>query len=273
MIKKNQFVTTILLLCICMPVVADEALKTEKKRHRDSIKKLEEQFTEYLKKGKKTFAEKVEAERRLAIKTLSKARDEAAIAIDLKTANELQAEIDRLAKEVVRPPIPEFSDGKQMQSKIEKLEVALEKEKNRNRELTNKLKNIRRDSEQVLLRHRATITSKSPIGYVLGPLKKGDQVSLQYLDGKWKSWGRYPTESPDDIKSEHGDKCRVAMGFFDKNAKFQLLGIVPPETAETPFRWKSNGDYQRVILRINDANGSFKNNPDGNVRYEVTVTR
>ncbi len=41
------------------------------------------------------------------------------------------------------------------------------------------------------------ISAKSNEGYVLGPVRKGQRVTLSYVSGKWKGWGRYATESPD----------------------------------------------------------------------------
>ena len=47
------------------------------------------------------------------------------------------------------------------------------------------------NSEEVVNHPKTvTVTSRDPVGYSIGPVKKGERVELKYLSGKWKGWGK-----------------------------------------------------------------------------------
>lgn len=118
-----------------------------------------------------------------------------------------------------------------------------------------------------------TIPAASENGFVIKDVAKRSDISLQYSAGKWKSWGRYATESPDSEKTERGDACRLVIALPGRNGKAgEILAIVPPNTRERAFVFKPNADYPSVVLRINDKDNSFSDNP-GSVQYSLSVLK
>src|SRR5260221_9296125 len=114
----------------------------------------------------------------------------------------------------------------------------------------------------------ATIPANSPDGFLITDIRKGSKIFLQYSEGKWKSWGRFATENPDSETTERGDACRVVIALPSKDGKAgEVLAIVPPNTRQRPFMFEAESDYPRLVLRINDKNNSFSENP-GSVQYE-----
>ena len=115
------------------------------------------------------------------------------------------------------------------------------------------------------------LSAKSADAFLLENLRKGTKVSLQYEKGSWKSWGNIATESPDSVKTEKGDACRLAVALPSKNGKpGKVLVLVPPETAKRPFIYEVPADFPVLVLRINDPDGSFEKNPGG-VEYKVKM--
>ena len=117
------------------------------------------------------------------------------------------------------------------------------------------------------------ITAKKPIGYEIGAFKKGEKLALQYRSGRWKGWGRNPTESPDDVVTQQGDRCRVAIGEIRDDGTFVKLAVVPAKTIAEAFEWTADATYKRIILRINDTDNKFANNPDKGVEYDLQLYR
>ncbi len=118
---------------------------------------------------------------------------------------------------------------------------------------------------------KATIPANSPDAFAIGDVRKGTKISLQYVNGKWKSWGRIATSSPDDEKSEGWELCRVAIALPSQDGKGgEVVALVPADTKKRPFIFEAETDYPGLVLRINDKENSFSGNP-GSVEYSVKI--
>lgn len=119
-----------------------------------------------------------------------------------------------------------------------------------------------------------TIPAKEESGVILENVRKGDEIILQYVSGRWKSHGKLPSENPDSIEIAHGEENRLAI-FSKKTAISRLrpLAVVPADTSSHPFSYTVTSFYDRVVLRINeDPDGAWENNP-GAVVYRVQLKR
>lgn len=119
-----------------------------------------------------------------------------------------------------------------------------------------------------------TIPAKEENGVILENVRKGDEIILQYVSGRWKSHGKLPSENPDSIEIAHGQENRLAI-FSKKTAISRLrpLAIVPADTSAHPFTYPISSFYDRVVLRINeDPDGVWESNP-GAVIYRVQLKR
>ncbi|MFN3153320.1 hypothetical protein [Bremerella sp.] len=117
------------------------------------------------------------------------------------------------------------------------------------------------------------ITAKDPVGYVVGPMNKGDVLKLQYVSGKWKTWGGLATASPDDQIPAGGNKCRMGICALFPNNDLQKLTLVPGQTVNNPFSWTADRAYDKIILQVNDDDGDFASNPDRDVTYAISIER
>lgn len=115
------------------------------------------------------------------------------------------------------------------------------------------------------------ITAKREEGYVIGRLPAGSVIYLQYVEGKWKAWGNFPTACPDDPNVERGDRNRLAIVEVTRTGAQNVLAVVPPETSLQPFAYTLRNDAEKVVLRINDDDNDFAKNPDAGVQYCVYV--
>ena len=85
---------------------------------------------------------------------------------------------------------------------------------------------------------RVKVPANSPDGYPLGELRKGDVVSLQYVEGLWKAHGHVASDNPDLVREErnHQDESRMAIARASTSGKAgAVVAMVPPLTAKTPF--------------------------------------
>ena len=115
------------------------------------------------------------------------------------------------------------------------------------------------------------ISAKSEEGYVIGRLSAGAIIYLQYVEGKWKGWGVLPTDCPDNPKAEGKDRSRVAIASVLPSGKQDVLAVVRPETQRKPFHYVVRKDAEKIVLRMNDNDGDFANNPDGGVKYRIFI--
>ncbi len=72
-------------------------------------------------------------------------------------------------------------------------------------------------------------------------------------------------------RKERGETCRVALCELNSNGTSRVVAVVRDGTQGTPFEWIATKDYDRIVLRINDSDGDFAANPDGNVRYRLRL--
>ncbi len=127
-------------------------------------------------------------------------------------------------------------------------------------------------AQLVILETQAQVHPTSPSGFNLGPVKKGDKITLKYLRGMWKSDGRVASENPDAFKLEYGDRSRLVIAEAPTNGEpGKVLAMVPPETVSNPFTFEFPDDLPAAVLRIND-NSTDTRNP-GAVTYDVKITR
>ncbi|MEW4453859.1 hypothetical protein AB1L30_14390 [Bremerella sp. JC817] len=117
------------------------------------------------------------------------------------------------------------------------------------------------------------VTAKQEIGYDVGPMREGDTLKLRYVSGKWKSWGNLASESPDADAPAGGDKVRMAICSISGGNQVQTLTLVPGGTADTPFTWQADKDYEKIILQINDPDKTFADNPERGVTYAIAIER
>jgi hypothetical protein len=113
-----------------------------------------------------------------------------------------------------------------------------------------------------------TIAANSVDGYDLGPIHAKTTITLEYRRGRWKSWGRRATSNPDAEDTEGGDRCRLVISLPAVDGKAgAVVQMVPSGTANSPFLWRAEKDYDSLVLRINDATGKGP----GKVEYRVTI--
>ena len=118
----------------------------------------------------------------------------------------------------------------------------------------------------------ARIAASSPDAFPLGAVQKGPTITLRYRNGKWKSFGRFPTSDPNDEQTERWTACRMAISHPSKDGKAgKTVTLVPAETQRRQFIFDVTADYPLLVLRINDEDGSYDTNP-GMEEYSVTVT-
>jgi hypothetical protein len=116
------------------------------------------------------------------------------------------------------------------------------------------------------------ISPKSEQGLSLGAIKAGTVMRLQYVSGRWKAWGKFASACPDDANEhERGDTNRLAIVNLPASGPAETLAVVPTGTAEKPFEFTAPRDLENVALRIKGGQGDWTKNPDGHVKYRVTV--
>jgi serine/threonine protein kinase len=116
------------------------------------------------------------------------------------------------------------------------------------------------------------IYPNTPMGYKIGPVKIGDQITLSYVGGTWKDHGRLATESPDRPSSDGGPNNRLVIAHAPAgNGPGSLVALVPTGTKANPFTFAVSSAAEDLVLRIN-ANSDDKGNP-GKVTYRLKITR
>ena len=116
------------------------------------------------------------------------------------------------------------------------------------------------------------ISPREERGLSLVATKAGTLLRLQYVSGKWKAWGRLATACPDDSRDqERGDANCLAIVNAPASGSVEKLAVVPTETALKPFDFTVPRDLENVALRINGDFGHWQKNPDGHVKYRVTI--
>jgi len=65
----------------------------------------------------------------------------------------------------------------------------------------------------------------------------------------------------------------VAIREAAKDGKTNVLEVVPAATKAKSHEWTADKEYERVVLRINDTDGDFGNNPDAGVKYHLRIVK
>lgn len=125
----------------------------------------------------------------------------------------------------------------------------------------------------VLTDSTVTIPANDVNGYKIGPLKKGDMITLIYAGGRWDFNGTDATENPDAETLRKGPQVRLAIA----NGRYKTqagptLAVVAPSTTTKPFTYVLESDQENVVLRINEEGNDYKTNP-GSVTYKLKVSR
>jgi hypothetical protein len=70
---------------------------------------------------------------------------------------------------------------------------------------------------------------------------------------------------------EGGERNRVAIVSAPTSGPVELLSLVPADTARQAFEFTAPRNLENVALRINDNDNNWATNPDGHVKYRVTI--
>ncbi len=117
----------------------------------------------------------------------------------------------------------------------------------------------------------ATLAANTTNAYTIGALKRGETVTLQYVEGRWKEHGKKATDNPDAPNTNPGSALVIAeKGVGD--APGNVIVVVPTGTAAEPFVYRADRDIADAVLRIQGQGQNFGGYP-GSVRYRVFVSR
>jgi len=120
---------------------------------------------------------------------------------------------------------------------------------------------------------KVTIQANAKLGVQLGPIRGGQHVTLQYVEGRWAmSGGSQANIDPEKlINPDESNYPGNSLGIFAvENGEAKMLAGVPNGTKHHPFHFHFLKDYSNVILRIQD--GDPADNP-GAATYEVTLSK
>lgn len=118
----------------------------------------------------------------------------------------------------------------------------------------------------------AIISANSIQGYKLGPVRRGDVITVSYINGLWKNDGNIPTDNPDAEQTDRGDRTRLAIAEGPKDGRpGAVVKMVPGHTKETPFSYVVQTTREDVVLRIHYGGDNPK--APGSVTYKVKVQR
>jgi hypothetical protein len=124
--------------------------------------------------------------------------------------------------------------------------------------------------QTIVMDVKAMIPANSPDGFKVGPVRKGDVISLQYIEGKWKDHGVIASANPDDAKDDPVNRLVISQP-SKSGAPGNVLAAVPPGTAAQPFTYAVQTSRDMVVLRISENSNNPKN--PGSVYYQLRITR
>lgn len=117
-----------------------------------------------------------------------------------------------------------------------------------------------------------TIAANDMNGFLIGSVKRGDSITLQYSGGLWKHNGNIASANPDDPNVQDGDLNRLVIARAPSKGKpGDVLKIIPAETTKKAFTFVFPTTRNDVILRIND--GSDRKQNPGAVTYSMKLVR
>jgi hypothetical protein len=109
-----------------------------------------------------------------------------------------------------------------------------------------------------------SIDASNERGAVIGDVKAGDSIEIQYVSGEWSLYHTMNIESPDAESLENeGKRTAIAM----ENNPEKVILLLPSGTMTRPYVFVVPEDG-RYILRINDANCGDNT---GSARYSVKL--
>ena len=109
-----------------------------------------------------------------------------------------------------------------------------------------------------------SIDASNERGAVIGDVKAGDSIEIQYISGEWSLYHTMNIESPDAGSLENeGKRTAIAM----ENNPEKVILLLPSGTMTRPYVFVVPEDG-RYILRINDANCGDNT---GSARYSVKL--
>jgi len=118
-----------------------------------------------------------------------------------------------------------------------------------------------------------TIDAGSPSGTRLGAFKKGQTITLQYVEGMWTVFTDAKTpwleESPDD-EGKIRDWHRCALCKYD-GQKNVLATLLPGGTKASPFSYTIEDDGEMALVCNDVIAGNRTHNNKGTVTYRLDV--
>lgn len=128
------------------------------------------------------------------------------------------------------------------------------------------------DAEVKVLEAVAVIPANSMEGFKLGPVRRGDVITLNYVSGLWKNDGNIPTENPDAAQTDRGERTRLAIAEPPTDGRpGKVVKMIPPHTQNSPFQYLVQTSRDNVVLRIHYGGDNPK--APGAVTYKVKITR
>ena len=103
--------------------------------------------------------------------------------------------------------------------------------------------------------------------HLAGWLAEVTDAGLENLKG----WGRRADICPDKTDGRGDGRCHLAVvAFPGKASSGDVVQVVPEGTSEKPFVYHVDRDFDELVLRINDNDGNWDDNP-GQVQYKLKV--
>ena len=114
------------------------------------------------------------------------------------------------------------------------------------------------------------IKANAPMGGRVGPVRAGQSIRVQYVEGRWAMSGGVESDPKGWVSPDDDGYPGNLLGLYavvDGEAK--RLAEVPTGTKRRPFRYRFDKDCVQVILRIRDD--ILEDNP-GEVTYSVSLS-
>jgi hypothetical protein len=116
----------------------------------------------------------------------------------------------------------------------------------------------------ILVPKRVGLHGTDKLGLLIGPVRQGTQITLQYDGGTWTNPLTQQSINPDD--ASHGI---YSVAIATRGANPRIIRVLPTGTAEQAFHWRANQDYESLVLRCSIA--GIGDRLGGRVYYRMTV--